>query len=603
MGFLAKNSPSRRCKKTTLDYLSQVLIFVCLFAILAGSFNLLVGFGGLFSLAHAGFFGLGAYVVALLTASGSPIVDTPFNLLLATIAAVLVAACFGLFIAIPALRVHSDYLVVLSFGFQMVIVGVFLNWIEVTGGEGGVTGVPRPVIFGLPLETPFVFLIYSIFITAIAYFILWRITESPFGRMLKAIRDDQVAAESLGKNVVLTKILVFAIASGLAGLAGVVFAQYVRVVDPMSFQLHISVEILAMLILGGTGNMMGSALGALILMLLPEALRFMQIGEGNAEQIRQIVFGSLLIAMLRFRSQGILPEYWRPAWIRRRDTQIIEEGLKGLPDREKMSLPGAILKAREGLVTGTPLLVTHGVSKSFGGIQALKGLSLTLEAGKITGLIGPNGAGKTTAFNLMTGFLAPDQGEVKFKGQDITRKAPHLLPALGIARSFQNLRLFYQMTVLDNVMVARPNQGGENLFRAVFNIRNTAKETARHRQESLEILHFAGLAEKAGELAENLSYAEEKLLGLARMMAMEADLLLLDEPASGLDPQSVERMFQIIRKLVSHGKTVCIIEHNLDVIKELSDKIVYLDEGMVFAEGAPEEILKNPELAKRYFGA
>jgi branched-chain amino acid transport system permease protein len=244
----------------------------------------------------------------------------------------------------------------------------------------------------------------------------------------------------------------------------------------------------------------------------------------------------------------------------------------------------------------------ENVSKSFGGIQALKDFSTTLEAGKITSLIGPNGAGKTTAFNVITGFLAPDTGRVLLRGRDITRMKPHQMSGLGIARSFQNLRLFYQMSALDNVMVAVRPQQGETLWRTLLRIGSTTREERATRRKALAILKFVGLKEKAMELAENLSYAEEKLLALARLLAMEADLLLLDEPGSGLDPASLETLFAMIRQLARSGKTVCIVEHNLDVIKELSDKVVFLDEGRALAEGPPEVILRNRELAERYFG-
>lgn len=585
-----------------MDYLAQVLIFVCIFAILAGSFNLLVGHAGLFSLAHGAFFGMGAYATALLTSPSSAVVETPLNLWMAMVLAVGFAALSGLIIALPALRVSSDYLVVLSFGFQMVVVGIFLNWTEVTGGEGGVTGVPRPGFFGGEINTPMSFLGFAVVVTAVSYFLYWRVTATPFGRMLRAIREDEVASQSLGKDVVRTKILTFCFASALAGVGGVLFAQYVRVVDPASFQLATSIEILAMLILGGTGNMIGAALGAAILVILPETLRFMEIGGNFAEQFRQIVFGVLLIVMLRFRSQGLLPEYWVPAFIRRRSEDRFREERERLEQGGGAKLLEGILGQGSTAADGKEVMAVHEVSKSFGGIQALSGFSISLEAGKITGLIGPNGAGKTTAFNVMTGFLAPDNGRISMGGREITRIKPHRLAGLGVARSFQNLRIFYKMTVLDNVIVSRPRQGGESLWRAIFLVGSTDREARHNRQIAIEILRFVGLEEKARELAENLSFAEEKLLVLARMLAMEADLLLLDEPASGLDPNSLEEMFGIIRELVRHGKTICIIEHNLDVIKELSDHIVYLDEGRVFAQGSVTEILNNEELAERYFG-
>jgi branched-chain amino acid transport system ATP-binding protein/branched-chain amino acid transport system permease protein len=585
-----------------MDYLAHILIFVCIFAILTASFNLLVGYTGLFSVSHAAFFGIGAYAIALLSSPQSLLLHAPVNMWLAMLAATLLAGASGLIIAVPALRVSSNYLVVLSFGFQMVVVGVFNNWVDVTGGEGGITDVPHPALLGYELRTPGQIVWYAVAITALCYFLLWRATSTPFGRMLRAVRDDQVAAQSLGKNVVRVKIIVFVFSAALAGVGGALFAQYVRVVDPVSFRLNVSVEILSMVILGGTGNLLGSALGAGILVVLPEVLRFMDIGDLYAEQTRQVVFGILLVIMLRFRSQGILPEYWVPGFLRRRALARIRMDLADLEQQPAGALSESILGKSKAVPAGQVLLRVENVSKSFGGIQALSGFSLALEAGKITGLIGPNGAGKTTAFNLMTGFLNADKGRITLNGQEITQVQPHLMPALGVSRSFQNLRLFQKLTVLDNVMVARPRQAGERLWYAIFRIAAVHREARANQRVALEILRFVGLADKALELADNLSYAEEKLLVLARMLAMETNLLLLDEPASGLDPNSLEGMFSMIRQLVKNGMTVCIIEHNLDVIKELSTHIVYLDEGRVFAEGPIGEIMQSQELAERYFG-
>jgi branched-chain amino acid transport system permease protein len=597
-----------------MEYVFHILIFVCIFAILTASYNLLIGFGGLFSIAHAAFYGIGAYVMALSTTGRNPLFPAPWPIWAGLLLAVAVSAASGIVIALPALRVNSDYLVVLSFGFQMVVLGVFMNWIDVTGGEGGVAGVPRPSVAGFTPQTPEQFLPYAVLVTAVSYVAIWRVTSSPLGRMLRAIREDQIAAASLGKDVVRAKIVLFCFAGALAGLAGTVFAHYVRVVDPSSFRLPVSIEILAMLILGGTANLLGSFVGAFALTVLPEALRFLNIGEAVAEQLRQIAFGLMLIVILRFRPQGLLPEDWLPGWLRRRReravaselAQLRAQGPAGLPQSGRPPQSAGLPGRTSGLLLEPEadgvLMRVEGVSKSFGGLQALSGFSTTLEAGRITSLIGPNGAGKTTAFNLITGFLAPDSGSVRLGGRNITRVPAHRMAGLGVARSFQNLRLFAKLSVLDNVRVAVPGQAGERLWHTLFRPRATMAEDRRTTRRALAILAYVGLEDKALETAENLSYAEEKLLALARMLALDADLLLLDEPGSGLDPASLDAMFRMVRALVKEGKTVCIIEHNLDVIRDLSDKVVFLDEGRAVAEGPPAEILKNRELVERYFG-
>jgi branched-chain amino acid transport system permease protein len=227
---------------------------------------------------------------------------------------------------------------------------------------------------------------------------------------------------------------------------------------------------------------------------------------------------------------------------------------------------------------------------------------MDLSEGEIVGLIGPNGAGKTTLFNVITGFYSPDTGSVSFAGKDISGLPAHRITQLGIARSFQDLRLFHNMTVLDNVLVARPRQTGENLMWAFLRFGKVSREEKENRQKALGYLQFVGLADKADELAGNLSFAEQKLLSLARLLATEARLILLDEPASGLDQMIMESLFPLVKDLVKFGKTICIVEHNMEVIRAMVDEIVFLNEGRVLARGTPEQIMKAPELAEIYFG-
>jgi len=247
------------------------------------------------------------------------------------------------------------------------------------------------------------------------------------------------------------------------------------------------------------------------------------------------------------------------------------------------------------------LLEVSNLGIAFGGLQAVSQFDLTVETGHLYGLIGPNGAGKTTAFNLLTGFLKPDQGEILFKGQSISGLRPHRIVGAGVARSFQDLRLFTKMTVLENVVVALPGQSGDNVVKAYFAPRTVAREERENAARAMEVLRFVGLEDKADERAENLSYAEEKLLVIARLLATGAEVLLFDEPLSGLDSVALQEIFPVIRRLASEGKTICIIEHNLDVIKSLCDTVYFLDEGHTMAVGTPDELMNDPELATRYF--
>lgn len=250
------------------------------------------------------------------------------------------------------------------------------------------------------------------------------------------------------------------------------------------------------------------------------------------------------------------------------------------------------------------LLEAKEISRNFGGLKAVDNVSLSLEEKRITGLIGPNGAGKTTMFNMLTGFLTPDKGKIYYRSRDITGMPPYRLVSLGIARSWQGVRLFYELPAIDNVLMAIPHQTGENALLALFTPFKLSSELRSNVEKALSYLEFVKLTDKAGEIVANLSYAEQKLLSVARLLATEASLLLLDEPMSGIDLNTMQKiMFPLIHNLVEQkGKTVCIVEHNLDVVKACCDWVHFMDQGKLIAQGPPAEIMTNPELGHIYFG-
>ena len=555
-----------------MDYLFHILVSVALFSILATSFNLLIGYSGLFALSHAAFFGVGAYATAILTTQLG--LGFPSPLLIG----MLITAFVGIAIALPALRIGGDYLVIVSLALQMIVAAIMLNWTSLTGGTDGIRGIPRVVIAGWELNSAPRFLPLAACCAAICFWISWKIGHSPYGRALKAMRENESAVLSVGKNVVAMKLSVFALAAALASVAGSLYAHYVTFVSAEGFTLDLTVYILAMVILGGTGNLWGSLLGAAILTALPELLKFLALAPDIADKTRQMLYGVILILILRIRPQGLIPE--SPTL-----TKAQDPGFR--PD------VGALVKAAK--------LEGKGLEKRFGGIVAVSGVDISIEPGRITGLIGPNGAGKTTAFNLLTGFLKPSAGEVRYRDRSLTGLKPHEIVRLGIARSFQDLRLFTRMSVIENVMVAMPRQSGDSLFQVFFNPWKVQREEREHLAKALAILEFVQLAHRASDIAADLSYAEEKLLVVARLMATEAEVLLFDEPLSGLSPDTLEQVFPIFRKLAASGRTLAIIEHNLDVIRSLCDSAIFLDEGKKFAHDRPEVLMNDPVLATRYF--
>lgn len=569
-----------------MDFVAHVVTFICIYAILALGYNLLIGYSGLFSFAHAAFYGIGAYVCALLS------LNLGLNFFAAMLLGCLAAATVGAIVGIPSLRVASHYLVVFTLGIQIVIYEAFANLVGITGGEGGLRGIPCPSIFGMEILSTTSYMIFALVITAICVVIAFRLTDSPFGRVLKATRDDEVASQALGKDVVRLKVLAFVLAGAMAAVAGALYAHYVRFINPYTFSLSETILILTLVIVGGSGNMRGSLLGAAVLIALPEAFAFLKLPAYIIGPGREIFYGALLIGMMFFRPQGILPEY------RAAKAKPVTP-LPSNPGRKKGLAPAVEAKSRP---IGRGVLEAKGISKSFGGLKAVDNFSMSLDGGKTVCLVGPNGAGKTTAFNLVTGFLPVDDGKIYYRGKDVTNLPPHKGAHFGFVRSFQDLRLFLRMTVLDNVAVASQHQPGENLFRLFFTPRKANRGEEENKKKAMHYLKVTGLADRANDLAEDLSFPEQKLLSLARLLATESDVLLLDEPCSSLDPVSMDRMLDLIRDLTSQGKAICIVEHNLDVVRRFGERVFFIHQGKIIAMGTAEELMADPKLAKIYFG-
>ena len=341
-----------------MDYVLHVMVMVALYAILASSFNLLIGYAGLFALSHAAFFGVGAYATAILAATYG--LAFPVPLLIGIVA----TAALGVVIALPALRIGGDYLVIVTLALQIIVTTVLLNWTGMTGGTDGIRAIPRVELLGLKLDTPGKFLPLAAIVALACYAIAWRLGASPFGRALKAMRENEAAVQAVGKNVVAMKLAVFAIAAALASVAGSLYAHYFTFVSADSFTVELTIYLLTMVIIGGTGNLAGSLVGAVVLAVLPEALKFIDMPSDIADKTRLMLYGVLLIVMLRLRPQGLLPE---SASAHHYDAPVERPPVA-------TQLQGAALEG-------------EGLSKRFGGIVAVSGVDIRIESGKITGLI------------------------------------------------------------------------------------------------------------------------------------------------------------------------------------------------------------------------
>jgi len=574
-----------------MDYIVNILVFVLIYAVLVQSLNLIMGYVGVISMGHAVFSAIGAYTAALIS------LHLGYNFLIGMAAGFFLAAAVGALLAIPSLRVRDEYLIVFTVGFQMVAYEFMLTARRITEGQGGIPNIPVPRLFGFEFNSPLRFFPLAFGVAVVCFCIVWRLVHSPFGRVLKAIREDESACRALGKNTLKFKVLVFALGGGIAAIAGSSLAYFITFVSPVSFSIEISISIIVMVILGGEANFWGPVVGAAILVGLPEVLRFVPGAAGVVDVLREIFYGVILMFMMIFRPQGILPEYTGRTKEYSIPADVTVDGNRDSAGDEKN------LSLAVGKTGTTEVLEIKGLSKSFGGLQAVKDVSFTLPAGRITGLIGPNGCGKTTIFNLITGFLNADSGRVYVRGKEITGRAPYKLVDDGLVRSWQDIRAFKDMTLLDNILVARPKQSGERIFSLFFSPWQVAREERENYGKALGYLKMVGLLDKAGHLAGNLSTAEQKLVALARLMATECPVLLLDEPTAALDMESVERIIKLIRNIAKQGwKTILLIEHNLDVVRGLVEKAYFMGEGRVLAYGEPASLMADPKLAEVYFG-
>jgi branched-chain amino acid transport system permease protein len=391
---------------------------------------------------------------------------------------------------------------------------------------------------------------------------------------------------------------VFVIAAGFAGFAGALLAYYNGVVAPGLYSFDQSMAIIVMVVIGGSGNFYGSLIGAAFVVgANPFFDKVVHLNPEKGSLARLLAYGVALVLVLRWRPQGILPEGVTPRMLLRR-LRPADRGREPAPRVDRPAPPVTAEHTDDGVPVA---LEAVRLTKSFGGIHAVKDLSFALERGRITGLIGPNGAGKTTVFNLLTGAIKPDGGEVFLNGAEVTGQPVHRLARAGIVRSFQGVRIYPKLTALENVMMGVRGQRGERLARVLTPVPLGPGER-RTRERAMEHLGFVGLDGQATKPAGAMAFGEQKLVALARVLATEAEVLLLDEPASGIDKRWVDRMVELIAQLPGAGFTVCIVEHNLNFIDRLAQKICFMQDGAVRSEGTMAELREQEGLQEVYFG-
>jgi branched-chain amino acid transport system permease protein len=575
------------------DVVNQIILF----AILAVSLNLMMGVGGQASLAPAAFGAVGGYSIALLG------VHTGIPFVLSLPAAVVVSALIGVLVALPALRLSSEYLILLTLAFSYVVLAV-AGSVTGLGGQFGLLDVPQMKLGGWILTTPARRFPFLFVVLALVMVVAWRVSHSAFGRALRALREEEEAVRSLGLSTVRLKIALFGISSAIAGLAGALFVSYDRLASPPQFSLSVSITVVIMMVLGGSGSLWGPVVGAALIQLLSPALEdIVRLAPGTAQNVQLVLYGAALVVIMLFRPQGLIAE--RAGHEGGHVTRCLR-GLTGTPrsvaataDGRRVAKP--ITTARRA-PTSSGELVASGLNKSFGGLAAASDLDFVLPAGQVTALIGPNGAGKSTLFALLTGALKPDSGAVRLRGVDLVGKSPTQTARLGVVRSFQDVRLFRRLTVLDNVLVAVPDQTGESLLSLFLRPRVVKRDDRRCRSDALEHLRRVGLESRAEVVAGDLSYAEQKLVAIARTLATGAEVLLLDEPTSGVDPAWLSTIAEVIRRLPEQGRTVCLVEHNLSFLAMVGAPCFFMESGHIVTSGDLATLMGQPHLRSSYFG-
>jgi ABC-type branched-subunit amino acid transport system ATPase component/ABC-type branched-subunit amino acid transport system permease subunit len=562
-------------------YPQTVMLLAFLLALQAVSWNIISGYTGYISLGHSVFLGLGGYVAAIVAArSGvNPLLVAPLGAVVVTVVAVLVGAV--------VLRRRSHAFVIITIALLLSTQAVFTNWKSLTGGSSGLT-LPLPGWSNDIQALPF----YYMFLAILGLTLLFsaQLRRRKIGTGLVAIREDEGKAAAIGVNAALYKIIAFGCSAFFVGLAGGVYAYYQTFVNPPGmFSILSSVMIVLAALIGGRGTLFGPVIGAFLLQLASEAATV----YGGGTETRVLVFGVVLVLVVLFMPAGLLPTVAR-WWERRHPADTTYTNQIGALGQGRLEFrtrePRPVEEGQEAPV----LLDVRGVSKSFGGLRAVAQADLQVREGSITALIGPNGSGKTTLFNLVTGVMRADEGEILFDGTRIDQMPPHRRGHLGLGRTFQVTRLFDSMTVLENVVAPVPDTSLRTMLAGA--VGGAEADRARH------LLEYVGLGAFEHQRAGALSYGQKKLVELAQVLMMEPRLILLDEPAGGINPSLVERLSGMIRDLNQQGVSFLVVEHNIPMVLGLCDPVYVFARGTAISSGSPDAVRNDPAVLDAYLG-
>jgi branched-chain amino acid transport system permease protein len=539
----------------TLNLLMQAVTY----AIAVAGIVVVLGYCGQISLTQAGFLGLGAYGTAI------AVVDYHLPFIAGLACGVALAGVLGLLLGVASLRLGGHYLAMVTISFQEILTLVLTNWISLTHGPDGISGIPRPGLLAAGNRYLGLCVITLVAVTLFA----WRLKTSRLGRAMQAVRDNEIAASTCGIDIFSTKVLAFGISAVLGGLGGGLFAGAFSYISPDQFTFAESIVLLTMALLGGVQSPFGALLGTGLLVMLPEWLRFLR-------QVYLAVYGGAVILIMVFLPDGL----WGFATDRlRRASAAVFAPAAPLP-----------LLSQTGAAAGEVLRV-EGLAKHFGGLKALDGVDISVRSGTAHALIGPNGSGKSTFINVLTGLYRPTAGQIHFAGHDFAGMAPHQRTRAGLARTFQNIRVWRGMTVLENVMVGAERPGND-----------VATLPAAVVERALAALDFVGRREDAHRPVGRLSYGHQRHVEIARALAGSPQMLLLDEPAAGLNMTEKAELGALLRRLKGHGLTILIVDHDMALVESVADHITVLNFGRRIADGTPRSVLEHPDVIAAYLG-
>ena len=564
----------------TSAYQMRIFTIVGIYALLSLGYQFIFGHVGALALTQGTFFGVGAYVTGIFSIRYGW--GAEYTLILSVLIPIVLAAI----IAAPVLRLDSHYFALATLGIGQVLLLIAVAWQEVTGGSNGLSGIPALRFLGLEASKGYgIMAVVWGFVVAGA-FLSWRITRGLYGAALTMSRENPIAALAIGIDTAALRYAMFLLSALFAGAAGALYAHTIKVVSVEALEFPIMVACLTITVVGGRTHIAGAILGAILIINLPEWFRAM-------EKYYLIAYGVALLVMIVVAPLGLI------GLLEQLRARLWPERPKALP--AAVALTPALQAQGRQTNQGKPLLEVKDIHKRFGGVRALNGVSFSIAQGEIFGLIGPNGSGKTTMLNVITGIYRAEAGSVFLLDDNITKKPSFQIARSGVARTFQNINLVDDMTVLDNVAVARYGFENAGLLQATSaGWRDPAWQRAR--SNAMFILAALGVDLVANQMAGGLPYGSKRKVEIARALALEPQLLLLDEPAAGLNESEQQDLADRLRVFAKSGLSILVIEHNMPFLMPLAQRMACLDHGELIAEGTPLEIRNNPLVIAAYLG-